>query len=120
MPEDKIGGKREMKAKAIPDDVKKKAKDVIEKFNRKTFRGSDCFYQARFRGKYLYLDRCDYGNLGPICRLTYTGNMDEWEFAIFRWSNERYDPDEWLFPGSQYIDGTIEGAMKAGLEAYPA
>ena len=27
--------------------------------------------------------------------------------------------DEWMFPGNQYLDGTIEGAMKAGLEAYP-
>ncbi len=31
----------------------------------------------------------------------------------------RYDPDEWMFPGSGYLDGTVEGAMKAGLEAYP-
>ena len=58
--------------------------------------------------------------MGPICRLTYTGDMAGWEFAIFKWSIERYDPDEWLFPGSQYLDGTIKGAMKAGLEAYPA
>ena len=26
---------------------------------------------------------------------------------------------EWMFPGSQYLDGTLEGAMRAGLEAYP-
>ena len=31
----------------------------------------------------------------------------------------RYDAEEWLFPGSQHIDGTVEGAMRAGLEAYP-
>ncbi len=109
-----------MKAKGIPGDIKQKAEEMIEEFNRKTFPKNDCFYQARFRGKHLYLDRCDYGNMGPICRLTYTGDMDKWEFAIFKWSREIYDPDEWLFPGSQHIDGTIEGAMKAGLEAYPA
>jgi hypothetical protein len=45
--------------------------------------------------------------------------MNRWEFAIFKWSSERYDPDEWMFPGNQYLNGTIEGAMKAGLEAYP-
>ena len=109
-----------MKAKGISDDVKQKTKDIIEEFNQKTFSRSDSFYRARFKGKYLYLDRSDYGNMGPICRLTYTGDMAGWEFAIFKWSIERYDPDEWLFPGSQYLDGTIEGAMKAGLEAYPA
>jgi len=45
--------------------------------------------------------------------------MDAWEFAIFKWSSERYDPEEWMFPGSEWVDGTIEGAMKAGLQAYP-
>jgi hypothetical protein len=45
--------------------------------------------------------------------------MSHWDFAIFKYSDMKYDPDEWLFPGSQHIDGTIEGAMKAGLEAYP-
>jgi hypothetical protein len=42
-----------------------------------------------------------------------------WEFAIFKWSTERYDPDEWFFPGAEYVDGTVEGAMMAGLHAYP-
>ena len=109
-----------MKAKGIPDDVKQKTKYIIEEFNRKTLRKRNCFYQARFKGKFLYLDRSDYGNIGPICRLTYTGNMGKWEFAIFKWSSEKYDPGEWFFPGSQHVDGSIEGAMKAGLDAYPA
>jgi hypothetical protein len=57
--------------------------------------------------------------LGPICRLKYTGDINNWSFAIFKYSDERYDSDEWFFPGSGHVDGTIEGAMKAGLEAYP-
>ena len=108
-----------MKAKESPEDEKTKVIGIIEKFNQNVLSGRDCFYQARFKGKYLYLDRSDYGNTGPIFRLTYAGNMNKWDFAIFRWSSERYDPDEWMFPGNQYLDGTIEGAMKAGLEAYP-
>ena len=109
-----------MKTKGIPKDVKEKVEETIEVFNRKKLPRDDCYYQARFKGKYFYLDRCDYGNIGPICRLTYTGNINTWEFAIFKWSTETYDPDEWMFPGSGFLDGTIEGAMKAGLEAYPA
>ena len=66
-----------------------------------------------------FLDRYDYGNPGPICRLTYTGKMNKWEFAIFKWSSETYDPDEFFFPGAELVDGTIVGAMLAGLEAYP-
>jgi hypothetical protein len=50
---------------------------------------------------------------------TYTGDTSKWEFAIFKWSTERYDPDEWFFPGSECVDGTVEGAMMAGLHAYP-
>jgi len=51
--------------------------------------------------------------------LKYTGDLTKWEFAIFKYSREIYDPEEWFFPGSQYVDGTIEGAMRAGREAYP-
>jgi len=108
-----------MKAKGIPENVKTKVKDIIEIFNKNVLRTKDCNYQARFKGKYLYLDQNDYGNTGPIFRLTYTGKINKWDFAIFRWSNEQYDPEEWMFPGSQYLDGTVEGAMKAGLEVYP-
>jgi hypothetical protein len=25
----------------------------------------------------------------------------------------------WMFPGGEHVDGTVEGAMRAGLEAYP-
>ena len=105
--------------KDIPDDVKEKVLDIVERFNRENSRRPDCYYTARFQGKYLYLDRSDYGNIGPICRLKYTGKMDDWRFAIFKWSSERYNPEERMFPGSELVDGTIEGAMKAGLQAYP-
>ena len=77
-------------------------------------------YVPRYRGKFLYLDRQDYGRQHPICRLEYTGKMEEWSFAIYKYSDERYDEEEWFFPGAGHVDGTIEGAMKAGLEAYPA
>ena len=77
-------------------------------------------YMTRYRGTYLYLDRYDYGTTNAICRLKYTGNIKDWEFAIFKYSNEKYDPDEWFFAGSEFVDGTIQGAMKAGLQAYPS
>jgi hypothetical protein len=108
-----------MNKKHIPDDVREKVLHIVERFNRKHSRRADCYYAARFQGKYLYLDRSDFGKIGPICRLKYSGKMNDWGFAIFKWSSERYDPDEWMFPGSELLDGTIEGAMKAGLQAYP-
>ncbi|MGD8750264.1 MAG: hypothetical protein PVG14_02520 [Anaerolineales bacterium] len=108
-----------MSTRAIPKEVKAQVEEIIVDFNRKTFKGANVSYRARFRGRFLYLDRDEYGRSGPMCRLTYTGKMDGWEFAIFKWSDEAYDPDEWFFPGFEEVDGTVQGAMRAGLEAYP-
>ena len=110
--------RKRTKAASIPDDVKREVEAIVERFNRENSARDDCYYEAQFRGKHCYLYRSDYGRLGPICRLTYTGKMNGWDFAIFKWSTETYDPDEWMFPGSELVDGTVEGAMRAGLEAY--
>ena len=107
-----------MGKEGIPDEIKAQVNEIVARFNE----GSEdptCFYAARFRGNYLYLHRSDFGRIGPICRLKYTGDMDNWEFAIYKYSSGRYDPDEWFFPGDEYVDGTVEGAMRAGLMAYP-
>ena len=52
-------------------------------------------------------------------RLKYNGQIDNWDFAVFKYSRESYDPDEWMFPGAEELDGTIEGALKAGIQIYP-
>jgi len=51
--------------------------------------------------------------------MEYFREIDEWKFAIFKWSTKIYDPDECMFSGSEFVDGTVEGAMRAGMEAYP-
>jgi hypothetical protein len=103
----------------IPDEVKTQIAERITAFNQAVVQDPDVSYLPRYRGAFLYLDRCDYGQVGCIGRLTYTGSLDHWEFAIYKYSAERYDPDEWLFPGAEDLDGTLEGAMRAGLAAYP-
>ncbi len=108
-----------MARKGIPNGVKKQVEDIVERFNASEIRVPNCLYVPRYRGRFLYLDREDYGRLSQVCRLEYTGNMKDWSFAIYKYSDERYDDDEWFFPGSGHVNGTIEGAMKAGLEAYP-
>lgn len=106
--------------RGIPDKVKTEVAARVDRFNTTVIRNPHCRYVPRYRGKFLYLDRQDYGRLSPICRLEYTGKMENWSFAIYKYSAERYDAEEWFFPGEEHVDGTIEGAMKAGLEAYPA
>jgi len=108
-----------MPQKTIPDKVKKQVDEIVEKFNLRVIKNPNTFYSTRYRGKYLYLSRSNYGSVDPICRLEYTGSIDNWNFAIYKYSSERYDPDEWFFPGAGNIDGSVEGAMEAGLEAYP-
>jgi len=39
--------------------------------------------------------------------------------TIYKYSDNCYDPLEWMIPGLGYLDGTFEGALKAGQEAYP-
>jgi hypothetical protein len=112
--------KRTTKKTTIPAEVKAQVDEQVEKFNRETFQGDPLFYfVARYRGDCAYFDMCAYGRVGPRCRLQYKGQMDNWEFAIYKYSREYYDPDEWFFPGSKHVDGTVEGALRAGLEAYP-
>jgi len=91
----------------------------MEKFNQGELKDTGIGYLARFQGKFLYLDRIVYGKKEPLVRMEYCRATDEWEFAIFKWSSETYDPDSFMFPGYELFDGTIEGAMKAGMEAYP-
>jgi len=108
-----------MASKRIPQDVKAQVEEIVDRFNQKVIKDPNRFYVPRYRGVFVYLDRMDYGPPAQICRIKYTGDMNGWEFAIFKWSDERYDSDEWFFPGSQHVDGTVEGALQAGLKAYP-
>jgi hypothetical protein len=107
-----------MATSKIPDDIKEQANKLVADFNQNMIKDSNFFYQTRYTGKFLYLDRNEYGIKNKVCRLQYSGTIDNWEFAIYKYSDSRYDPDEWMFPGSGLADGTIEGAMKAGMAAY--
>src|SRR5215813_2763840 len=113
-----ISSTKRTTTQGIPDAVKTDVAARVEHFNTAVIRNPHCLYVTRYRGKFLYLDRQDYGRLSPICRLEYMGKMEDWSFAIYKYSDERYDEEEWFFPRSEHVDGTIEGAMKAGLEAY--
>jgi hypothetical protein len=109
-----------MAANSIPAEIQRQAQNVIEHFNNKKIMVNSK-YVPRFKGAFLYLDREDYGSSpSEICRLKYIGSLDKWEFAIFKHSSNRYDPDECMFPGTKHLNGSIEGAMLCGMEAYHA
>lgn len=108
-----------MAKQAIPQTIQTQVAAIVKKFNTEEIKNPNNFFYPRFKGQYLYLDRGSRERKEPICRLTYLGKIDVWEFAIYKYSSERYDPEEWFFPGVEFVNGTIEGAMKAGMEAYP-
>jgi len=104
----------------VPIEIQGKIGNRVNVFNKKHMSKTSHKYYVDIRGKFVYLMReTTDGSLDRICRLTYNGDIDNMDFAIFKYSTEKYDPKEFFFPGEKYIDGTIEGAMKAGLKAYP-
>jgi hypothetical protein len=103
------------KVASIPDKIRQEIDARVDKFNKKR----RCQYIPRYKKDCLYLDRQDGDAVSQICRLKYKGKLDNWDFAIFKYSCEQYDDEEFFFPGAGHVDGTVEGAMSAGLEAYP-
>jgi hypothetical protein len=103
----------------IPAEIKQQVDAIVDRFNHEVIHDVHRFFVTRYRGLYVYLDRKDGGWVSQRGRLKYSRAMDRWEFAIFKYSSETYDPDEWFFPGSQHLNGTVEGALKACVDAYP-
>jgi len=110
---------RKMPRKSIPNHVRQEVTEIIDHFDREVLGEDYRMHIPCCKGAYLYLDRDDGAlRLSSICRLRYTGDMNKWEFAIYKYSSGRYDPDECFFPFEAFVDGTVEGALKAGMRAY--
>lgn len=107
--------------KKIPKEIKEEITKIIDEFNNKELDLINDFYKyiAEFKGKHVYLKTKEDDLISPIARLTYSGKMNNWEFAIYKYSSEEYDVDEFFFPGIEYLDGTIKGALYACNKAYP-
>jgi len=129
-------------AKSIPKDIQKEISRIVESFNKE----HKTSFQMTFRGKFAYLAKVEEQPTANIFRqmlaqkmgipiekmpkqgsraietklgrLKYNGQMDNWDFAVFKYSREFYDTEEFMFPGSFELDGTIDGALRAGLELY--
>ena len=60
-----------MSANTIHVEAREEALRVIARFNQEILAQSECRYIPRFKGRYLYVDREDFGSVGTICRLEY-------------------------------------------------
>ncbi len=108
-----------MNIETIPEGIREDIREEVERFNEDELDGSGKQYQVRFEGRYVYIDRDDgFAGPSPILRLGFTGNLFDWEFAIFKYSMNDYDEEETFFPGADQVDGTLQGALRAGMKAY--
>ena len=107
-----------MKRNLLLEAAKEEALRAIEHFNRTTLAGTGYAFVGRFQGAILYLERNELGQVLPACRLKYRSAGKCWDFAIYKYSSQRYDARETWFPGFELVDGTVQGAMQACMRAY--
>lgn len=130
------------KTQSIPKEIKEQVSKIVDDFNEE----NQTTFKITFRRQFAYLAKTK-KQLGSdifreliaqklgipiekmpeqpaqiietkLGRLKYCGQMDNWKFAVFKYSRETYDAEDWLFPGSMELDGTIEGALRAGMNLY--
>ncbi|MFT5909524.1 MAG: hypothetical protein ACI9XO_001039 [Paraglaciecola sp.] len=132
-------------AKSIPKEIKIEILKIVEAFNEER----QTAFQMTFRGQFAYLAKSEKQKVNiantfrqmmaqkmgipikklaaqdaptvetKLGRLKYNGQMDNWSFAVFRYSREIYDAEEFMFPGAEELDGSVEGTLRAGMELYP-
>jgi hypothetical protein len=107
-----------MKDYTVPISIQSKLQERANEFCKQ--KRLSCYYCVDARGKFIYLYRLfPGGDMYRLGRLTYLGDPENMEFAIFKESSGKYDPKERRFSGVEHLDGTIEGALKAVIEVYP-
>jgi hypothetical protein len=62
------------------------------------------------QGRYCYIRHTG----EPLCRFGYRGELDVWDFAIYKYSTGRYSASEALFP----LHGKIVDCLRTALHAY--
>jgi len=124
--------------KSIPKDIKKNVLQIMESYNEE----NRTSFEMTFQGAFAYLIKLEDQPMAHIFRqmiiqktgtppiqgdmkietkigrLKYNGQMDNWDFSLFSYSEESYDSGESNFPGLEELDGTIEGTLKASQEFY--
>ena len=116
----------------IPAEIKQQADAIVVRFNTDVLHNDpEARYVTRYRDGYLYLGHEFQGRFGPICRLTYTGDIDDWRVrplggylsAEFRHQTETDGVkrrQKW-FESEQESDGTLRvaGIITALLQSPP-
>lgn len=102
---------------SIPQEIKNEAETAVKTFNTKRFSEGDTEYIANFDDEYMYLKIRRKDSFRPVARIRFTGDPQKWEFSVYDYSTDDYTHRK-SFPGAEFADGTIEGALKAGVKAF--
>jgi hypothetical protein len=95
--------------RAIPKEVQDTLRNLLEKHAYTKWKKVCRKVEVRFRGAYAYVDafpvKTDYPHGATadqraridatpvsLCRLGYLGDPDRWEYAFFKYSDEKYEP----------------------------
>ncbi len=106
----------------ISSSIKSQIEDALVRFSQQ----AGIQFKVTYRGKFVYLSvlekpRSHFGFFrgAPkeietlVGRMKYGDSKNRWTFAIFKYSSERYHPDEFGYPGYSELDGTLEGCLRA-------
>ena len=103
----------------IPIDEQAQLQERANFFKKKFVPKTSWQFVADARGKFVYLRRyMNDGSCQNLGRLIYEGNIENMAFSIYRYNTEKYDTKA-DFVGAHHLNGTLEGALKAILEAFP-
>jgi hypothetical protein len=124
----------------IPEAVKRRTETRLQRFAEQHFAGRYLRLDIRFRGQFCYVDA--YTDPEPpgenwpppnwhetreqmlerlrntpthLCRLRFFGREDEWGFAFYTYSHERYELS--MYPSGEFL-GTPEEAFRVSAELY--
>ena len=98
-----------------PDSVKIALQQRLDTHQRARWPQLTCL-QVRFRGDYAYIDAVTTDDeIWPLCRLRYTGRIDDWGFAIHLASRDGYEDS--VLPTGQPT-GTPEQALDCACGLY--
>ena len=98
----------------LPDSVKIAVQQRLDAHQRAHWPQLTCL-RVRFRGDYAYIDADEDGDAWPLCRLRYTGRIDDWGFALHLASRDAYEDS--VLPTGQPT-GTPEQALDCACGLY--
>lgn len=82
---------------------------ALEHLKKELLSFADPCLEASVRGRFCYVSY----DGGPLCRLGYRGELEQWDFAIYKYSTQRYGELE-LAPAHD----TVRECVSCALHAY--